>query len=337
MLLEAWSRAEAGVGAVRASLCVVPSGNFRGGGAPGERKEIEVRKFAAIAFAILVIGTLAAACGGGDKKTITVPGSNEKVTLSEKLPSDFPSDFPIYKGAKVQGSATGTQQGVTGTVVTWETGDSLDKVKAFYEDAFTNGAWTSTSSGTMGDGAYWSVENKSGTKDAWVSISQSGNKTDIVAVVGDKEAMSGGAAEATPTAKASAGKTPSTASKSPTPEEQPSAELPKEVTLDKEFPKDKVPLPSGARVTNSSSYASGGVKTFMAEVYVKGSPSEVADFFKGELPKHGWTSSLTSTEGTQHFLMFTGETENTSVAVSADEADVPGYTAAQVVVTISGE
>lgn len=298
-----------------------------------------MRKLLVIALSIVLVGTVAAACGGGGKKTVTIPGTNEKVSVSGKLPSGFPGDFPVYKGANLLGSVSGTQEGISGDIVTWETGDSVEKVKAFYDDAFASGSWTSDSNGTMGDGAFWSAENKDGTKVAWVSVVRSDNKTNIVAAVGDKEATAGGEAKATATTKPSAAKTTTSGgtSKSPTPEPESNAELPKAVSLSKDFPADKVPFPSGALVTSDSTYGSGGQKSFIVEIYVKQPPDKVADYFKGELPKHGWTSTVTSSENNSYFLMFSGENENTSVTITAEESDVPGYTKAGLLLSVPAQ
>lgn len=294
-----------------------------------------MRRFLAIALAVTLIGTLAAACGGGGgSKTIDVPGAG-KVTLSGNLPSDFPSDFPVYKGASLQGSYKGTQEGITGYIVSWETGDSADKVKSFYDDAFGSGPWKSTSSGNAGGTAFWSADNSGSNKTAWVGATDSSGKTMIVVAIGDKESASSADNTpqaddtATPTKGSSTQKTPTAA-----PEATVTSPLPAEVTLSKDFPADRVPFPSGARVTSDSSYSSGGQKTFLAEIYVKQSAADLNDYFKGELPKHDWTETLTTSQNGEFMLMYSGQTDE-SVVVSIKDSDTPGYATASIIVTVA--
>ena len=109
-----------------------------------------VRLIVPMLFAVAV---LAVACGGGGSKTVNIPGGG-KVSVSDKLPDSFPKDFPVYGGAKVTGSISGSNSGVDGTAVTWDSGDSLDKVKAFYSDAFQSGKWPTNSNGEINGSAY---------------------------------------------------------------------------------------------------------------------------------------------------------------------------------------
>ena len=86
-----------------------------------------MRRIGWILIPALLVATALSACGGGSKKTVDIPGGG-KITTSDKLPSGFPDDFPVYNGAKVQGSLSGNSNGISGTSVTWQTGDELSKV-----------------------------------------------------------------------------------------------------------------------------------------------------------------------------------------------------------------
>ena len=100
-----------------------------------------MRKCLKMLLPMLVVGAaIAGACGGGSK-TVQIPGGGQ-VSVSDKLPASFPTDYPVYPGAKVTGSLSNTSNGITGTTVTWQTGDSLSKVTDFYTNAFKSGAWT---------------------------------------------------------------------------------------------------------------------------------------------------------------------------------------------------
>jgi hypothetical protein len=304
--------------------------------------------------ALVLAAIVAAACGGGGSKTVNLPGGGQ-VSSSNKVPDNFPSDFPIYSGAKVQGSYTGQSEGISGSVVIWETGDALDKVKSFYNDQFAKDAWKSDSNGEVNDNAYWSGANKDGTKQFYAGASRADNKTTITVTIGDKPkdsssdgSSSGGSATSTSgSSSASSDKKTSTAEaedgsssdsgadKSPTP-----SPLPPEVKLASDFPKDRVPFPSGARVTSTSSFGSNGSKTYIITLYVKDSPEKVAQFFTDEMPKRGWTDSFTSNTNGEYFVTFTsGDTSGSSgeaLTVGAQESETPGYTTVSLSVTLAG-
>ena len=280
------------------------------------------------AVAAMLGATLLAACGGGSTKPVKTDNGNVSVNTSKKLPDNFPSDFPVYSGADVQGSVTGTQNGITGTVVTWQTDDSFDKVKSYYDDALKSGAWKSTTTGTAGDSAYWLAENSAGTKYGYLTVAKSGDATGIVATVGDKDdASSGGStsvADEDPTSPASSGASTPSAS-----------DLPAEAKLPSDYPSDRVPIPSGARVTQATSTNAAGKKTYVIELYVKGSPESVANNFKSELPKHDWTEVVSSQTGGEYFLTFSGANDD-GVTVTVLQSDVQGYAQVSLLVIVSG-
>ncbi len=156
-----------------------------------------MRKLSLVLLAGLLMAGIAVGCGGGDSKTVKI--GDTKVKVGGGVPSDFPKDFPVYKGADVQGSATGSEGGVTGTVVTWQTGDGVDKVKDFFDKAFKDGPWKSSSTGTAGDGSFWVADSPDGKKAAYVGATKSGDKTMIIVTVGDKDQITGGGDDAEPT------------------------------------------------------------------------------------------------------------------------------------------
>lgn len=276
------------------------------------------------------IAAIAVGCGGG-KKTINV--GDGKVQVGGSLPSDFPKDFPVYKGANFQGSYTSTQEGITGTAVSWETGDSPDKVKSFYESAFKDGPWKSSTTGSAGDGAFWVATSSDGKKAAYVFVSTASGKTSIVATVGDNPEASSGTPEATATSESTSNDTPTSGG-----DETPAANatLPAEATLSSDFPTNRVPFPSGARVTSTSSVSSGGTKTFYVELYVKDTPANVNDYFKNEVPKKGWTEALSSESGGQYFLTFSssGGATDEAVTVTVEQSETAGYALVSLAVVV---
>jgi hypothetical protein len=284
---------------------------------------------------------VAAACGG-DSKTVKIPGGGE-VSSSDKIPDDFPDSFPKYGGAKVKGSVTGENQGISGTSVIWETDDSLDKVQSFFDDKFASGDWKSSSNGEAGGTAYWSGESKDGKQVFYAGATESDGKTTISVVIGDNEnpssnddsddsELSSGDETATAVAEEEESSSSSEDEKSPTP-----SALPDEVKLATDFPKDRVPFPSGARVTSSSSFGSGGNQTYIIELYTKDSPEDVATYFSDEMPKHGWSDSFESNSNGDFFVTFTAAdtaSTNEALVITAAESDTPGYTSVSVSVTV---
>lgn len=66
------------------------------------------------------------------------------------MPAAFPSDVPVYPGARLTGGAKFSSSGPTTWRMVWETQDSIDKVHAFFADKLRQGDWTIEFSGTTG-------------------------------------------------------------------------------------------------------------------------------------------------------------------------------------------
>lgn len=302
-----------------------------------------MRRYLGVLVPLLVLGAAFAAACGGDSKTVKIPGGGE-VSTSNKLPSDFPSDFPVYGGAKVVGSVKGDQKGQLGFFVTWETGDQVDKVTDFYKKEFEKGPWKSES--TLESNGTTILGAKKDGKTAALTIARGDNKTTIGAFLGDdNSSSSGSSSDGTPTktsgSSSSSDKKTATASgsSSSSGEKSPTARpLPPEVKLPKDFPTDRVPLPSDARVTSSTSFGQGGAKSYIITYFTKSSPEDAAGYFSKEMPKHGWSDSFSSNTNGEFFVTFTsGDTsgatnDGLTVTASASE-DTPGYT--QVGVSVS--
>lgn len=83
--------------------------------------------------------------------SVTISTGDGTTTIgSQKLPSDFPSDIPVYTDATVLGSVTGTSQDAGGVFVSLNTSDSLTDVKAFYESELPKNGWTNEDTTTLG-------------------------------------------------------------------------------------------------------------------------------------------------------------------------------------------
>ncbi len=293
-----------------------------------------MKKSLLLLLPFLILGAIAVSCGGGGKKTVKI--GDTKVDVSGKIPSDFPSDFPSYKGAKVQGSLAGKSEGgITGTWVSWTTGDGADKVSEFYKNAFKDGPWKSTSEGSSGGTSFWMADSSDGKNTAYVVVSEAGGETTIAAVVGPKDSGSSSSSDSTSTSdsSSSAEDTPSSSDSSSSSEPTKSSEpLPDEVKLSDGFPKDRVPLPSGARVTSDSSFSSGGQKTSSIELYVKDKAENVSKFFETEAPKKGWENAFSSRSNGEYLLTFSAS-DSEGLTISISDSDTPGY--AKVILTVS--
>lgn len=293
------------------------------------------RIIVAMGLVLLLGAAFTAACGGGGK-TVKVPGG--EVSVSDKVPDDFPDSFPVPDGADVQGSYTGEQGGVSGTVVTWEVNKSVDDLKTFYDDKLGgDGEWKSVSDGNIGGSVFYSAESKDGKKVAYVNVTEADGKTTLIVIIGDKEDTStgdGSSGDGSSGGDSSGGDSGDGSGDST---EQPTieAELPEEVDLDADFPKDDVPLPDGARVTNSSSFTNAGQTSFIIQMYVKGDASDIADDLKGKLEGKGWVESFSSNQNGEYFASYgKGDPATSTMNIGVLKSEVSGYSEVNLTVNV---
>ncbi len=70
------------------------------------------------------------------------------------MPADFPSDVPVYTGARLTAAAKFPSSGLTTWGMEWETRDTIDKVHTFYASKLSQGDWTIQFSGPTGPSAF---------------------------------------------------------------------------------------------------------------------------------------------------------------------------------------
>lgn len=99
-----------------------------------------------------------------------------------EIPTDFPSDVPIYSGAK---PLVAMQMEAQGQSLTLESVDSLDNVYQFYVDALQANGWTLDAQ--MDLGGQKMIAAKKGNQSAVVSIGTSEGKTQIVLTVAEEQ------------------------------------------------------------------------------------------------------------------------------------------------------
>jgi hypothetical protein len=97
---------------------------------------------------------------GKEGVSFTDSKTGESVSFGEqKIPDNFPKDFPIYPGAKPAGTMSGgnTQKDSIGFWVIFSSGDSVDKVKAYYDTELKAKGWTIDSNMTIDKSVTWGV------------------------------------------------------------------------------------------------------------------------------------------------------------------------------------
>lgn len=110
---------------------------------------------------------------------------------AQKIPDDFPKDFPIYPGSKPSGSLSGSkQEDNKGFWLVLSTPDNLPKVEKYYTDSLKGQGWGGKETIRLGNSITWEV-SKSGLSGT-VSVSQEkeGKETSIMVVLGNKNAES---------------------------------------------------------------------------------------------------------------------------------------------------
>jgi hypothetical protein len=115
-----------------------------------------------IAVLLLLASVAVAACGSSSPASSSsnnssnsspAAGASSKSSTAQldpavSVPSSFPTDFPVYSGARPTEEVVLAANGSTSWEVTWETLDSLLKVQSFYSTQLKQGDWTVSFEGT---------------------------------------------------------------------------------------------------------------------------------------------------------------------------------------------
>lgn len=107
-------------------------------------------------------------------ETTTIKTEEGETTWgATSIPENFPGDVPIYPDAKVTFAHVGAGGDGESASASLETGDSADKVSAWYKEAMNTNGWTVEGTDTWGSGAdkYVSYFGKQGNRDFSVGIS----------------------------------------------------------------------------------------------------------------------------------------------------------------------
>lgn len=100
-------------------------------------------------------------------------------------PSTFPSDFPVYPGARLTQASVVTANGQTTFGMKWQTLDSVEAVQAFYSTKLNQGDWMLTYNGSS-NGKFSAIfSRRSNQKDAGIfGVELQSGVTDITLAFG---------------------------------------------------------------------------------------------------------------------------------------------------------
>ncbi len=272
-----------------------------------------------IVVAVLVVGGLVAlvlaSCGGNSnakaqsiiQKFLEVgqdAGTSSEVFV-DKAPPGLPTGLPEYPGSKIVGSIKGVSGGVAAYSVLRETGDDVDTVYAFYDQAFSGDAWQVS----MGAASkQYDALQFSSTSDTSVSgsvmIQPSDGKTIIFLTV-----------------QTAATEIPTT---------QPFA-LSASKALPRDWP-DAIPVYPDATITDSA-WQESTSSQWQVILLAQASPTDVVSYYKTQLAAGGFTTTDEAPQGTTQELSFQkvdgAQTWSGSLSVAAFDQD-PTYAQATI-------
>jgi hypothetical protein len=265
---------------------------------------------------------LAFGCGGGSNggaesaiarllEIGQAPGTANEVLIG-KLPPGLPNGLPEYPGSKLIGSTVTTSGGAQGLGVLRETGDPVDKVYAYYEQALDTDPWA-------------------------IQISSFPDKTAGVQFVSVNDPNIAGAVIV---------QAPSDGSGSliflsvQQPVEAPTSE-PFQLEPSKPLPPDwpsLVSLYPDATVTGTAWGRSADANEWQISFLVQAAPADIINFYRTGLANAGFTVTDEAAQGDASLLSFNNQTvtETWSGGISAQTfADDPTYAQGTVQVSIS--
>ena len=120
----------------------------------------------------------------GDDQSFTIEGENGlsmQVGENAKIPADFPSDVPVYKGLALNMSHASEE----GYMIQGTVGDEMEAVSAFYKAEAAKQGWTEESSFSQaGDAPMSMLSFKKDERTLTVSVSREDDKTSAQIMAG---------------------------------------------------------------------------------------------------------------------------------------------------------
>jgi hypothetical protein len=98
----------------------------------------------------------------------TAHAASSRLDAAVPTPAAFPTDVPVYPGARLTAGATFAANGQTTWGMEWETLDTVDKVQAFYQSKLSQGDWTIQFSGSANGQFSATFSRKSNSKSAGI-------------------------------------------------------------------------------------------------------------------------------------------------------------------------
>jgi hypothetical protein len=134
--------------------------------------------------------------------SFTDPKTGESVSFGEqKIPDNFPKDFPVYPGSKPTGTLSGsnTQKDSTGFWVIFTSTDPLAKVAAYYGTQLKSNGWTIENTMNIDKTSSWTISK--GLLAGTVMVGEGDNKTGtmITVMLGSKDKTSPNGSTESPT------------------------------------------------------------------------------------------------------------------------------------------
>ena len=115
------------------------------------------------------------------KLSFTDPKTGAKLDVgTNKIPDNFPGDFPIYPGTKVTSSLSGQ-----GFWLTLSTTDAPEKVISYYQTSLKANGWSADTTTGSGVGTNWAVSKGDLSGYITVERAKDADETTILIVLGN--------------------------------------------------------------------------------------------------------------------------------------------------------
>jgi len=300
-------------------------------GKPRQRaRKWKAKAFRYILPSLLIVALMAglaaaAGCGGGGgsdqeaesaiAKLLKVgqsPGTTNQVFVGE-LPPDLPSGLPEYPGSSLVGSTITTSDAAKTLSVLRETGDPVDKVYAFYEQALDTDPWEIQISSFPAKSAGLQFVNINDANMAGAVIIQSSGDDEGDCLIFVSIQTASGTATSEPF------------------ELEPSKPLPRDWPA-------QVPIYPNATITGTAWGRAEGASEWQISFLAQTTPTDVIDFYRTELTNASFVVTDEAPQNEVSVLSFKNEltAETWNGAVSAQTfADDPSYAQGTVQLSIS--
>ena len=115
---------------------------------------------------------------------VVVPEEEAKVEFkqTDKLPDNFPSDFPVYEAAKLEGYWTASGENIDGISAIWKTSDDPADLITFYKSELLKNGWEMAT--VFEDATSGTFTITKDTQEGFVGITKEGDTALISVTIG---------------------------------------------------------------------------------------------------------------------------------------------------------